>query len=64
MFVLLLNASIYLQVSACCCAVLYSCLSKGLHINAYMRLSPWLPILCVDVERKGVSRLYLSFSIS
>lgn len=64
MFVLLLNASISLQVSACCSAVLYSCVSKGLHIGAHIRLYPWLPILCVNVERKGVPRLYLSFSIS
>lgn len=43
MFVLLLNASIDLQVSACCCAVLCSCLSRGLHISAHIRLYPCCP---------------------
>lgn len=50
-----------LQVSAMlpCCFVLLL-----VYISVHIRLYPWLPILSVNVERKGVSGLYLSLRIS
>lgn len=60
----LLNTLFFCKFLSCCPAVVHSCVCKGLYINILFRLYPWLLILSVNVERKGVSGFYPSFRIS
>lgn len=62
-YLFVLNAFLFLQVSASAVLLVCTPASVGLYISVYIGLYPWLPILSADAQRKGVSGLYSSFRI-